>query len=179
MALLVWAITYHPAEVQAEAIVCAEDAPVLQPGQSLKVLSYNVQFVAGKNYVFFYDLPDDAGPDERPSAADIAQTVQEVARVIRAENPDVILLQEVDDGSARTDHEDQLARLRALLPQDYKCHTATFYWKAAFVPHPRIMGAIGQKLAIVSKYRLDRASRYQLALAPGNLLTQQSSTRLV
>lgn len=173
LALLVWAITYHPPAVQAEAIVCAEDAPVLQPGQSLKVLTYNVQYMAGKNYVFFYDLPHDAGPDERPSAADITQTVQEVARIIRAENPDLVLLQEVDDGSARTDYEDQLARLLALLPQDYRCHTSAFYWKAAFVPHPRIMGAIGHKLSIVSKYQIDQASRYQLALAPGNPLTQQ------
>jgi endonuclease/exonuclease/phosphatase family metal-dependent hydrolase len=177
MALLVWAITYHPSEVQDEAIVCAEDAPILQPGQSLKVLTYNVQFMAGKNYVFFYDLPNDAGPDERPSAADITCTVQEVARIIRDENPHIILLQEVDDGSARTDYEDQLARLLAFLPQDYKCRTSAFYWKAAFVPHPRIRGAIGQKLSIISKYRINQATRYQLALAPGNPLTQQFSPK--
>ncbi len=177
MALLIWAITYHPSAVQDEAVGCAADAPILQPGQSLKVLTYNVQFMAGKNYIFFYDLPNNAGPDERPSAADITQTVQEVARIIRAENPDIVLLQEVDDGSARTDYEDQLARLLALLPQDYKCHTAAFYWQAAFVPHPQIMGAIGQKLAIVSKYRIDQASRYQLPLAPANPLTQQFSPK--
>jgi endonuclease/exonuclease/phosphatase family metal-dependent hydrolase len=177
MILLVWTITYHPSKVQDEAVVCADDAPVLQPGQSFKVLTYNVQYMAGKNYVFFYDLPNDTGPDERPSTADITQTVQEVARIIRDENPDIVLLQEVDDGSARTDYEDQLVRLLALLPQDYKCHTSAFYWKAAFVPHPRIMGAIGHKLSIVSKYQIDQATRYQLALAPGNPLTQQFSPK--
>lgn len=177
LALLVWAITYHPAAVQTEAVVCDEAAPVLQPGQTLKVLTYNVQYMAGKNYVFFYDLPNDAGPDERPSAADITQTVREVARIIQAETPDVVLLQEVDDGSARTDDEDQLTRLLALLPRDYRCHTSAFYWKAAFVPHPRIMGAIGQKVSIISKYRIEQATRYQLAQAPADPLTRQFSPK--
>jgi endonuclease/exonuclease/phosphatase family metal-dependent hydrolase len=178
LALLVWGITFHPAKVQEEAVFCAANAPVLQPGQPLRVLTYNVQYMAGKNYLFFYDLPGNAGPDERPSAADIDTTLREVARIIEAENPDVVLLQEVDDGAARTDYQDQLARLLALLPQeDYRCHTAAFYWQAAFVPHPRIMGAIGQKLAIVSKYQIDRAARYQLPLAPADLLTQQFSPK--
>jgi endonuclease/exonuclease/phosphatase family metal-dependent hydrolase len=177
LVLLVWAITYHPSEVQEQAVVCAEAAPVLQPGQSLKVLTYNVQYMAGKNYVFFYDLPNNAGPDERPAAADITQTIQEVARIIRDENPDIVLLQEVDDGSARTNYEDQLARLLALLPRDYKCHAYAFYWKADFVPHPRIMGAVGQKLSIISKYKIDQADRYQLPLAPADPLTRQFSPK--
>ncbi len=174
---LVWTITYHPADVQSEAVVCTDDTPVLQTGQPLKVLTYNVQYMAGKNYVFFYDLPDNSGPDERPSAIDITTTLQEVVRIIQDEDPDLILLQEVDDGSARTDYEDQLARLLALLPQAYKCHTSAFYWKATFVPHPRIRGAIGHKLSIISKYRIDQAIRYQLALAPDDPLTQQFSPK--
>ena len=177
LSLLVWAITFHPAKIQAETVACAVNTPILQPGQSLKVLTYNVQYMAGKNYVFFYDLPNQAGPDERPSATDIDQTLREVARMIRAENPDVVLLQEVDDGSARTDYEDQLARLLALLPQDYRCHTSAFYWQAAFVPHPRIRGAIGQKLSIISKYQINAATRSQLPVAAVDPLTQQFSPK--
>jgi len=177
LTVLIWITTFHPADVQPEAIVCNPNAPTLQPGQTLKVLTYNVQYMAGKNYVFFYDLPDFTGPDERPSAADIAQTVAEVARILQAENPDIILLQELDDGAKRTDYEDQLARLLNELPEAYACHTSTFYWQAAFVPHPRIRGAVGQKLAIISKYRLAQATRYQLPLAPVDLLTQQFSEK--
>lgn len=177
LGLLVWAITFHPAPSQAAAVVCPEEAPLLQPGQRLKALTYNVQFMAGKNYVFFYDLPHDAGPDERPAAVDIEQTLREVARLIRAEDPDVVLLQEVDDGSTRTDAEDQLARLLTLLPPAYRCHTAAFYWKAAFVPHPRIRGAIGQKLAIISKYRIEEATRYSLPQTPADPLTRQFSPK--
>jgi endonuclease/exonuclease/phosphatase family metal-dependent hydrolase len=173
LVVVVWAATFHPAALQPEVVACGQGAPVLHPGQQLRILSWNVQFMAGKNYVFFSDLAEGYAPDERPSAEDITTTLGEVARVIRAENPDVILLQEVDDGAARTDYQDQLARLLPLLPHDYLCHTAAFYWKAAYVPHPRIHGATGMKLAVLSKYQIASAQRHQLALIPADPLSQQ------
>ena len=156
-------ISFNPSQTQTETVVyLKENIPILQKGQQLKVLTYNVQFMAGKNYVFFYDLPDWDGPDKRPSTADINHTITEVARIIKAEDPDVILLQEVDDGATKTDYKDQLACLLKLLPACYCCHTSTFYWQAPFVPHPGIMGAVGQKLSIISKYKINQATRYQL-----------------
>jgi endonuclease/exonuclease/phosphatase family metal-dependent hydrolase len=170
---VVWLTTFHPADLQAESVACLPNAPQLQAGQQLKVMTWNVQFMAGKNYVFFSDLPDGNAPDERPSPADITTSIEGVARVIGDERPDVILLQEVDNGAARTDYEDQLARLLPLLPVDYACHTRAFYWKAAYVPHPRIHGSAGMMLAIVSRYRIDSAQRRQLALVPRDPLSQQ------
>jgi len=173
----VWLTTFHPAAIQDEPVDCTQAAPTLMPGQSLKLMAWNVQFMAGKNYVFFSDLPAGYAPDERPSPEDITKTLGEVARVIRAENPDVVLLQEVDDGAARTDYEDQLARLLPLLPPEYVCHTTAFYWKAAYVPHPRIHGAVGLKLAILSKFRIASALRHQLPLMPNDPLSQQFSLK--
>jgi endonuclease/exonuclease/phosphatase family metal-dependent hydrolase len=170
---LVWVATFHPAALQAAPVACAQTAPVLQPGQSLKIMTWNVQFMAGKNYVFFSDLPDGNAPDERPSRADITKTIGEVARVIQAEHPDLVLLQEIDDDAARTDYENQLARLTTLLPPAYACQTEAFYWKAAYVPHPHIHGAVGMKLAILSRYQISSAQRHQLTLMPGNPLSQQ------
>ena len=170
---LVWILTFHPRPHQAEPVICALEAPLLKPGQTLKVLTWNVQFMAGKNYVFFFDVPDSNGPDERPSREDITHTLSEVARVIHDENPDLVLLQEVDNGAARTDYEDQLQRLLGLLTSEYACHVSAFYWKAAYVPHPRIHGAVGVTLATLSKYRISGATRHQLSLIPGNFVTQQ------
>lgn len=170
---LVWATTYHPAAQQSETVTCPQTAPTLQPSQKLKVLTWNVQFMGSKNYVFFIDLPNWDGPDERPSHAAIDQTLSEVARVIRAENPDLVLLQEVDKGAARTDYEDQLARLQTLLPSLYPCQAQTYYWKALYVPHSRIHGAVGMTLAILSKYKINQAERYQLAPTSSNLIIQQ------
>jgi endonuclease/exonuclease/phosphatase family metal-dependent hydrolase len=168
-----WASTYHPGLLEDMEVFCSTDAPVLEAGQTIKIMSWNVQYMAGKNYVFFYDRLDGSGPDERPSSKDIAKTFLEVTRIIKAENPDIILLQELDDGAKRTDYEDQLKRLLTLLPNDYACQTSAFYWKAAFVPHPRIMGSVGMKLSILSKYKMTKAERLQLELIPADPLTRQ------
>jgi hypothetical protein len=69
-AVSVWTITFHPPWEQAETVRCEAETPTLQPGQRLKVLTYNVQYMAGKNYFFFYE----GGSDERPSAGDIGRT---------------------------------------------------------------------------------------------------------
>jgi endonuclease/exonuclease/phosphatase family metal-dependent hydrolase len=168
-----WIITFHLAGVQSEQVIFPTNATSLKANQKIKLLSWNVQYMAGKNYVFFYDLPNNTGPDERPSSKDIAITTKEVARIIQDENPDVILLQELDDGAKRTDYEDQLENLLLLLPDEYVCHTSSFYWKAAFVPHPRIMGKVGMKLSIVSKYKIINAIRHQLPMIPANPFVRQ------
>jgi endonuclease/exonuclease/phosphatase family metal-dependent hydrolase len=170
---LVWFSTYHPARTETMPVYSRGPAPELQPGQSLKIMTWNIQYLAGKNYVFFYDLLDGSGLDERPSAKDIALTLNEVVRVIRDEGPDILLLQEVDCGAKRTDYRDQLSDILNKLPHEYCCYTSAYYWKAAFVPHPRIMGAVGMKLAVISKYRISRAIRHQLPVMPDGIFTRQ------
>jgi endonuclease/exonuclease/phosphatase family metal-dependent hydrolase len=125
--------------------------------------------MAGKNHRFFYE----GGRDERPSPEEIEATLAGVARVIREENPDVVMLQEVDDGSRRTDNMDQLARLLALLPAEYTQHVSAFYHKALFVPEPHILGSVAMKLVTLSKYRIREAVRRQLPLVPKDPLTRQ------
>ncbi|PCH86048.1 MAG: hypothetical protein COB89_00555, partial [Piscirickettsiaceae bacterium] len=44
---------HYPDQIQAEPITKLNDAPLLDNKQSVKVLSYNVQFMAGKGYTFF------------------------------------------------------------------------------------------------------------------------------
>jgi len=168
----VWLSTFHPSALQAETVHCPANTPSLQAGQSIKLYNQNVQFMAGKNYVFFYDLPNNSGPDERPSTSDIKQTLQGLASLIRQQDPDIILLQEVDDGAKRTDYNDQLAQLLSLLPSDFACHASSIYWQAKYLPHPRIMGAVGMKLSIISKYKISRATRHQLAQLPQDPITQ-------
>ncbi len=169
LALLVYALTYHPGPVERVAVLGGTNAPVLRSGQKLRILSWNVQYMAGKNHRFFYE----GGRDERPSPAEITATLAEVARIIREEDPDIVLLQEVDDGSRRTDYEDQAARLLALLPAAYLQHTAAFYHKADFVPDRHFLGAVGMKLVTLSKYRIREAARHQLPLMPKNPVTRQ------
>ncbi|ORU92421.1 MAG: hypothetical protein A6F70_02565 [Cycloclasticus sp. symbiont of Bathymodiolus heckerae] len=163
---------FYPKDKQQEAITSSANSPLLKRSAPIKVLSYNVQFMAGKDYVFWFDVPDGNGPDSSPSPRAIQKTTEDVAKVIIDENPDFILLQEIDDGAKRTYKQDQLAALLKLLPQSYQHHTSAFYWKSGFVPHPRILGRAGMKLSIVSKHPISSSRRHQLALTPDNVIAK-------
>jgi endonuclease/exonuclease/phosphatase family metal-dependent hydrolase len=167
-----WFGNYHPAAVEKEALACPDSTPMLEPGQTLKVLTWNVQTMSGKNYVFWSDLPNNDGPDDKPSQEDITLTFEEVVRIIQTENPDIIMIQEIDDGAERTYYEDQMTRLAGMLPE-YPCVTSTFSWKSVFVPHPRIQGSVGWKDAILSKYKIAEAERIALSFAKSDLVTDQ------
>ena len=166
--VLVWVYssTLSVKDVQEEKVVCLREGRCLRKGDRIKVMTWNIQYMAGKNYVFFYDLPNDSGPDIRPSREDIQKTFGMVRNIIVEENPDVILLQELHDGAKRTDYQDQLKELLKILPKEYGYYTTAFYWKSAFVPHSRIMGAVGMKMGIISKFRIRKAIRYQLPVIP-------------
>lgn len=167
-----WFGNYHPKPVEKAEVSCPENAPLLEAGQNIKVLTWNVQTMSSKNYVFWSDLPNNDGPDEKPSKEDITATFEETVRVIRDENPDVILIQEIDSGAERTYYEDQMARLTQMLPE-YPCYTSVFDWKSAYVPHPRIHGSVGWKVAILSKYKISEAERIQLSTANKSFLENQ------
>jgi endonuclease/exonuclease/phosphatase family metal-dependent hydrolase len=157
-------LNYHPRLLEQEHASNAETAPILSPDQPIKVITYNVQFLAGTSYHFFYD----GGRDTLVARSDIESTVARIGAFIADANPDFILLQEVDSGARRTAYLDEIALLRDALPKELRNHVSTFYWKSKFVPHPKIMGSAGTKLVLFSRYRLGKARRYQLPCTPGN-----------
>lgn len=175
--LLVYFSTFHPNDLETEEVKCEGNAPTLEPSQSIKVLSWNIQYFAGKDRVFWYDVPDDSGPDTAPSKEEIESTLKKVANLILERDPDLVLFQEVDDGAKKTYGENQSERILPLLSDLYPCRTEAFYWKAGFVPHPKIMGSVGMKLTIFSKYKILSASRHQLPVPPADPLTRQLSLK--
>lgn len=175
--LVVWALVYwltdHPKAVQAAEFSCSDEAQILQTNTPLKVLNWNVQYMAGRGYEFFHDDLE-GGPDKRPSSADIARTIDEVATVIAEEAPDIVLLQEIDRGSKRTDYGDQAALLQKALAkheQAYPCQASAYYHKVKFLPHPQIMGSVSMSLLTLSKYQINKATRYALPPICGDPLT--------
>lgn len=176
IAFLAWVYyaNYYPSPVEQAALVCPADAPFYDASQPLKVLVYNVQYFAGKNYVFYYDLPDGVGPDKRPSPQSIQTTLDGIAELIDDLQPDVVLLQEVNDGAENTDYHDQTELLLSQLEKShFPCYTDAFYWRSKFVPHPDIMGAVGMKLVTLSRFQLQNATRLQLPQIPMDPLTRQ------
>lgn len=170
LSLLIYFTTYHPSEIEIQEVYSPEQIPRIQPGQTIKIMNWNVQFMAGNHdNHFFYD----DGTDPWPSKASIEQTLDGIARVIQQQAPDIVLLQEVDDVASRTHRQDQTQALLSRLP-DYTAFTQTFYWKAAYVPHPDINGRVGMKLVVLSKYALSKATRIALpAITTDDILRRQ------
>lgn len=172
--VVIYSLTWRPADQQTLPVSCvAPRAPTLLPGQALKVMTWNVQYLAGKNYVFWYDTTDGKGPDERPTVEDMAASLDEVARVIRDEQPDILLLQELDDNAKRSHYQDQLALLQERLADLYPCSAQTYDWKADLVPDLHIFGSVGRKLATLSRYQIEHAERLQLPVASTDFISRQ------
>lgn len=176
-AIAVFLLVDHPRQIQPAFLESPADASELRPGQEITVLSWNVQYFAGKGYVFFYDLWDGSGPDEKPSEQAIALTLEGAAALVRELDPDLILLQEIDQDSGRTYFGDQLALFRGLIGPEWRAEASAWYWRAAFVPHPRVMSKVGMKLAILSKYGISSATRHQLPRMGGDPVTRAFNFR--
>ncbi|MCB9683275.1 MAG: endonuclease/exonuclease/phosphatase family protein [Alphaproteobacteria bacterium] len=149
-----------PGQVDPAEVVCAADAPPLPRGRPLKVLMWNLQYGGTRKHHFFYD----GGPDVHVPEADVRWAVDRIALVIAEQDPDLVILQEVDRGSDRTHRIDELAALLDRLP--YGCHAATPYHQVAYVPTPsqQHLGKVDMHLAVLSRYRIDAATRTQLPL---------------
>lgn len=174
LTILVYSTTLQPDDIESVSVQCHPDTPVFDEGAELKVLSYNVQFFAGKDYVFYFDMPDNQGPDLRPEKTALASTLNGIAELIREQQPDIVFLQEVHDGAKATDHQDQLQQLQQqLAKQAFPCSVSAFYWQADFIPHPKIMGSVGMKMSTLSRYRLSHSTRHQLAKQPMDIVSQQ------
>lgn len=173
LASLIYSVTWRPDAKEVLALSCPATAPVLVPGQALKVMTWNVQYLAGKRYVFWYNLVDDSGPDLRPTREDMAFSLDEVSRVIRDEQPDLVLLQELDENAKASDYQDQLALLQERLVDLYPCSTQAFTWKADLVPDWHILGSVGRKLVTLSRYQIEHTERLQLPVAEANIISRQ------
>jgi endonuclease/exonuclease/phosphatase family metal-dependent hydrolase len=168
---LMFSLTWRPDARETLPVSCSGTPPTLVPGQALKVMTWNVQYLAGKRYVFWNDLAQ--GNDEAPTLEDMAFSLDEVARVIRDEQPDVVLLQELDDGAKASDYQDQLKLLQERVADLYPCSASAFDWKAEFVPDAHVFGSVGRQLATLSRYRIEHAERLQLPVASANFISRQ------
>ena len=72
-------LSWQPADREAAPLHCQGAAPALKPG-SPEGDDLEHPVPAGKRYVFWDDLPDATGPDQRPTAEDLAFTLDEVVR---------------------------------------------------------------------------------------------------
>jgi endonuclease/exonuclease/phosphatase family metal-dependent hydrolase len=181
---VLWARSYGPQPLEAAKVSCASAAPSWDAAVPLKVMSYNVQYMASKNYVFFYDIDTDNSERvaavakanktiaSQPSRDDVLWTLDEVAALIEKESPDVVMLQEINGlDDSRTHYIDQAVELKKRLPGAlYPCQSDSPYWKAEFIFHPEILGPVDMRLLTLSKYRITKSIRHQLPRPARNFL---------
>ena len=55
---LIYSVTWRPDAKEVLAVSCPVAAPTLVAGQAIKIMTWNVQYLAGKRYVFWYNLID-------------------------------------------------------------------------------------------------------------------------
>lgn len=153
-------LLWFPADLEPIPASCASDAPVLPVGRPIKVLVWNVQYAASRKHRFFYD----GGTAVHVPREDVEATIDAISAVIRREEPDLVLLQEVDRGSDRTHRIDQHAALLQAVP--YPCHASTPYHRVGYLPHPghEHLRRVDMHLSIFSRYRLGDLERVQLPL---------------
>lgn len=138
--------------------IFGDEMPVLPKNRPLTVVVWNLQFAAGRSSTLFYE----GGPRVHVDAAERDRTLAQIAEVLHQLNPDVVLLQEVDRSSDRTGRLDELAYLtRAFGPCAF---ASASYHHVPFVPVPwrDPMGKVDFHLAVLSRYRLNSATRLGL-----------------
>lgn len=123
----------------------------------LTVMTYNVKF-AGARIDFFFDCH---GDEVLMDEDDVLDNLEGLAELIRAADPDVLFLQEVDTLSKRSAYVDQVQWLLDHTRLNYGVYASQ--WKADYVPSDGI-GAVDSGNAILAKWPLKNAERLALSL---------------
>ncbi len=157
-----------PVPVADEPVDNAAAAPTLPADRPLRVVTWNLQFAAGREQAFFYDYGDATSVPR----GTVLRTLDAMAELLHGLRPDVVLLQEVDRGARRTGYIDQHAWLSRAL--DLPCRTSSCYWRAPYVPTPAHapLGKVELHLSVLGRYRLGAARRHALPLLHESPLRQ-------
>ncbi|MDB2592694.1 endonuclease/exonuclease/phosphatase family protein [Gammaproteobacteria bacterium] len=156
-----WWSFYYPKPVESSIVHHrGQSARILQPGQSLRVMNWNVAaFVGNQDNNFF----EPGVKNEYPLASRYRQIITGVAQVIQEYDPDIINLQDVDVDSKRSAYLNQIQILMNHLPDDYRYFACVTQAKAKFLPVSWVKyGSIHSQICTISKYKIQNIKRYML-----------------
>ena len=149
---------YKPAPVEDAEVLRTGDNASLAVGDSVTVLSWNVGYGGlGKDSDFFMDGGKDSKSADRET---VGRYLEGIHRTIVDQDPDLVLLQEVDTDSSRTYGIDE----RGLLAQGMSSQTFAYNYSCPFVPIP--MPPIGKVhsglFTMTNGVEIERAERISL-----------------
>ena len=149
---------FKPAAVETVSVE-ARAEKTLAPGQSLKLVTWNVGYGGlGAASDFFMD----GGSGVRSAdKATVEKYLSGIGEFLAAEQADLALLQEVDESSTRSFGIDERGRLLAAMPEASCAFAKNF--SVPFVPYPvPPIGKVQSGLFTLSRYAVDSAERIAL-----------------
>ena len=132
----------------------------------LKVMNYNLKF-GGARIDFFFDCHGDR---VLLGESEVIANTNNLTALINSENPDILVVQEIDTNSKRTAYVDQVEYILNRTQFNYAVYASQ--WKSDFIPSDGI-GRVNSGNAIFSRWPFISAERIQLPLR-----TDQSSLDL-
>ena len=129
-------------------------------GQEITLMTYNIGFGAySRDYSFFMDGGEHA---RAYSAEAVIQNINNAIKVIEAQNPEIVLLQEVDIDGTRSYHIDQTAKISEHF-EGYDSTVAVNYDSPYFLyPLHQPIGKNKSGMMTLSKYNISRTFRRRL-----------------
>lgn len=153
-------VAYHRLPDKMALDVTGNRTETVSAGTEYKILSYNVGFGA---YEADYDFFMDGGTQSwAPSKEGLLANMDRITGLIKAENADFILIQEVDFDSTRSYHVDESAILAEALP-GYGS-TRAENWDSPFLLYPFTQphGASRSAIMTFSSAKVTEAERVSL-----------------
>ncbi len=150
---------YKPAS--EEKILVAGKGAALSKGEEISLVSWNVGFCAlGDNTDFFMDGGKNVFTADK---ARVQENIRGILNTLKKQDPDIVLLQEVDEDSARSHNINAAEMFKETWP-DY-AGTFAYNLKVAFLPYPiPPLGKVQSGIQTLSKYSVTDATRIQLPI---------------
>ena len=123
----------------------------------VRVMTWNIRFGAAKSPWF----GDSCGDRVILSEQEVVSNLQGLANLINTVQPDILFVQEIDIQSKRTAYIDQVQWLLNHTDLNYAAYASV--WKARIIPSDGL-GRMDMGNAVLSRFPITKATRYQLAL---------------
>lgn len=121
----------------------------------LRIMTWNVKFAGGRIDFFF----DCHGQRVHMTEEEVRKNLDGLSEKIRAYDPDILLLQEIDTDSKRSAHIDMLQYLLDHTDLNYASYASQ--WKVDFVPSYGL-GQVNSGNAILSRWKVEDSKRISL-----------------
>ena len=159
LVILLTITEYKPDDIiNAEINSLSENTSFIEKNSELKIMSWNIGYCGlGKNEDFFMD----GGKTSLPTSQENVEKYKAgIKDEIINQNPDILILQEIDHSSKRSGKKNQIEYFKNQLKKNA---AFTYNYKTLYCPFPfPPMGKIESGLATFTDYNAISAERYKL-----------------